>query len=378
MSNEEYYIYGFLSAVHIIAVFHGVLWAAILLFKKGLSTKSNRFLAMALVGVSIIVCYDFFYYSYEEEELTIFVQYAPIYIRTAIPIGLYFFVRLLIDPKGPMNRWERLWPLPILLEIAIELAYIPVNLFLNESAIETAEYFLLVTEESIGLLLGIVLPILAIRKISQYEKFLLNNYSSISGKSLRWLRNLITTVLVIMIIWLFSHFQFILGYDNEGTYTFVSLGLLLFLFGMGYFVILQYPLFRVVPYKNTKKTDGSTKKLSPKTEEYHRRLLKLMENESVHADTELTLSALAEKLGISSGYLSQIINEKENKNFFEFVNRYRIDAAKMKLVNPDYNQYSIMGIALESGFNSKSTFNALFKKYTGQTPSSFKKTFQTS
>ncbi len=357
---------------------HGLLLAAILLFKKSLATKSNRFLAMALIGASIIVCYDFFYYSYEEEELPLFVQYVPIYIRTAIPIGLYFFVRFLIDPKGPMNRWEKLWYLPVLLEIVTELAYIPVNLFLDENAIETVEYFLLIAEESIGLLAGIVLPILAIRKINRYEKFLLNNYSSISGKSLLWLRNLISTVLVIMIIWLVSHFQFILGYENEGTYTFVSLGLMLFLFGMGYFVILQYPLFRVVPYESPKEIDASPKKLSPKTEEYHQRLLKLMEGESVYADTELTLSALAEKLKISPGYLSQIINEKENRNFFEFVNRYRIEAAKMKLVNPDYNQYSIMGIALESGFNSKSTFNSLFKKYTGTTPSSFKKSFQPS
>jgi len=356
----------------------GLLLAAILLFKKSLATKSNRFLAMALVGASIIVCYDFFYYSNEEEELPLFVQYVPIYIRTAIPIGLYFFVRFLVNPKNPMKRWERLWYVPILLEIATELTYIPINLFLKESAIDASEYFLLIAEESIGLIAGIVLPILAIRKINRYENFLLNNYSSISWKSLRWLRNLIALVLVIMIVWLFSHFQFILGYENEGTYTFVSLGLLLFLFGMGYFVILQYPLFRVVPYENQKGIDATSKKLSPKTNEYHQRLLKLMEDKSVYVDTELTLSTLAEKLAISPGYLSQIINEKEDKNFFEFVNRYRIDAAKMKLVNPDYNQYSIMGIALESGFNSKSTFNALFKKYTGQTPSSFKRAYQTS
>ena len=103
-----------------------------------------------------------------------------------------------------------------------------------------------------------------------------------------------------------------------------------------------------------------------------------MEEDAVYMDTELTLSVLAEKLTISPGYLSQIINEKENKNFFEFVNQYRIDAAKRKLMDADYNQYSIMGIALESGFSSKSTFNALFKKYTGQTPSSFKKSFQPS
>ncbi|MGD1947909.1 MAG: hypothetical protein ACFB0A_17015, partial [Croceivirga sp.] len=321
MSYEEYYTYGFLSAIHIMAGLQGAVLAAILLFKKSLATRSNRFLAMALVGASIFECYDFFYYSYQEEELPLLILYAPIYIRTAIPIGLYFFVQLLIEPKGPMNRWERLWYLPILLEVVTELTYIPLNLFLIENTIDSAEHFLLIVEESIGLLTGIVLPILAIQKINQYEKFLRNNYSSISGKSLRWLRNLMTTALVIMIIWLLSHFQFILGYENDGTYTFVSLGLILFLFGMGYFVILQYPLFGVVPFEDPKTNDSMSKKLSPKTEEYHQRLLTLMDDESVYSDAELTLSTLAEKLAISPGYLSQIINEKENKNFFEFVNR---------------------------------------------------------
>ena len=357
---------------------HGVLLAIILSFKKSLASKSNRFLAMALLAASIIVCYDFFYYSYEEEELPLLVQYAPIYIRTAIPIGLYFFVRYLIDPLGPLTKWERLWYIPMILELATELAYIPVNLFLGEITIDAAEYLLLVIEESIGLFTGIVLPALAIHKINRYQKFLLDNYSSISGKSLRWLRNLVVTVLAIMIVWLCSHIQFILGYENEATYTFVSLGLILFLFWMGYFVILQYPLFRPVPYHEIKMGPTPLKKLSPKTNEYHQNLIQLMEEDAVYMDTELTLSMLAEKLTISPGYLSQIINEKENKNFFEFVNQYRIDAAKRKLMDADYNQYSIMGIALESGFSSKSTFNALFKKYTGQTPSSFKKSFQPS
>ncbi len=375
---NEHYIYGFLSAVHIMAGLHGVFLAAILFFKKSLASKSNRFLAMALLAASIIVCYDFFYYSYEEEQLPLLVQYAPIYIRTAIPIGLYFFVRFLIDPLGHLKKWERLWFIPIVLELVTELAYIPVNLFLSDAFIIYAEYLLLIIEESIGLIAGIIFPCFAIHKINLYQKFLLDNYSSISGKSLRWLRNLIAIVLVIMIIWLFSHIQFILGYESEGTYTFVSLGLILFLFWMGYFVILQYPLFRVVPYQKTKEVLGPSKKLSPKTDEYHQSLLKLMEEESLYTDTELTLSGLAEKLTISPGYLSQIINDKENKNFFEFVNQYRIDAVKRKLMDSDYNQYSIMGIALESGFNSKSTFNSLFKKYTGQTPSSFKKSFQTS
>lgn len=356
----------------------GLLLATILLFSKRFGSTSNRFFAMTLLGVSIIVCYDFFYYSFEEEELPLVIQYMPIYIRTAIPIGLYFFVRYLIDPKSQLNKWERLWYLPILVEVITELAYIPVNLFLEENTIAVTEYVLLITEESIGLLTSVVLLSLVVQKINRYQKFLLNNYSTLSGKSLIGLRNLIIIFLVIVVIWLLSHMLFILGYDNEGIYTLVSLGLILFLFLMGYFVILHYSLFKVVPYDPGKTHLKAKKKLSPKTDEYHQKLLNMMETETVYTDPELNLPYLAELLKISPGYLSQIIKEKEGKNFFEFVNQYRVAEAKKKLMDTDYNQYSIMGIALESGFNSKSTFNSLFKKYTGQTPSSFKKSFQAS
>ena len=230
--------------------------------------------------------------------------------------------------------------------------------------------------KTVGLLTALFLLGLAVMKLNRYQKFLLDNYSSLTGKSLKWLRNLIVASLIIVIIWVYGHVQFILGFEDELIYELVSLGLILFLFWMGYFVILQYPLFQVVPYSDKSPPKEGTKKLSPKTEAYHGQLLTLMKERELYTDPELNLSSLAEKLQISAGYLSQIINEKEQKNFFEFINWYRVNAAKEKLTNHSYDQYSILGIALESGFSSKSTFNSLFKKYTGQTPSAYKKAFQ--
>lgn len=332
---------------------------------------------MTLVGVSVIILYDLFYAYLEEHEVYGYFLYLPIYIRSFIPIGLYFFVRFLIEPKNPMNQWERLWYIPIILEIVLELAYIPADFLLSENDMLLANNILLVTEESIGLLICVVLLGLTIRKLNRYQKFLMNNYSSLSGKSLLWLRNLIIATLIIVIFWLLSHFQFLMGYDNEGTYSIVSLGMVLFLFWMGYFVILQFPLFQTVPYSEMESRTETPKQLSPKTVEYHKKLVRFMEEEYLYTDPELNLPYLAKKLQISSGYLSQIINERENKSFFQFVNQYRVEAAKAKLISTAYDQYSIMGIALESGFNSKSTFNSLFKKFTGQTPTAYKKSFQT-
>jgi AraC-like DNA-binding protein len=101
--------------------------------------------------------------------------------------------------------------------------------------------------------------------------------------------------------------------------------------------------------------------------------LQLLQEKRLYEDVELTLDDLAQRLQLSSGYLSQIINTKEKKSFFEFVNHYRVEAVKQKLIDSAYAHYDILSIALESGFKSKSTFNAVFKKMTKQTPSAYKK-----
>jgi len=79
------------------------------------------------------------------------------------------------------------------------------------------------------------------------------------------------------------------------------------------------------------------------------------------------------ELNIISHYLSQVINEQFNLNFFDFVNRYRVEVFKEKIKDTVFRNYSLLGIAFECGFNSKSAFNRIFKQATGLTPSQFKK-----
>jgi AraC-like DNA-binding protein len=185
--------------------------------------------------------------------------------------------------------------------------------------------------------------------------------------------------LVLSVVWLISYVSDFLGFYNasEFAYFLVTVGLAVFSFFIGYFLILQYNWFHVVPIQIETEEETQKNKLSSKTDSYYDHLMQLMQEEKLYVDVELTLQTLAEKLGISSGYLSRIINEKEHKNFFEFVNAYRIQDVKEKLVDEEYGHYSILGIALESGFKSKSTFNTVFKKLTGQTPSAYQKQFST-
>jgi AraC-like DNA-binding protein len=109
-----------------------------------------------------------------------------------------------------------------------------------------------------------------------------------------------------------------------------------------------------------------------RAEEALQKLLHTMTQEKPFTDGALTLPKLAEQIALSPQHLSQILNERCGQSFSDFVNSYRIAEAKRLLTDPAKKHYSILAIAEEVGFNSKSTFNAAFKKHAGTTPSDFR------
>ena len=96
----------------------------------------------------------------------------------------------------------------------------------------------------------------------------------------------------------------------------------------------------------------------------------IMSKETLYLDSNLSLQKLANHLAISPNYISQTLNETLCTNFFDFINKWRIEAAKPKILA---NQDSVLTIALEVGFNARSSFYKAFKQETGQTPSEFRK-----
>jgi AraC-like DNA-binding protein len=98
-----------------------------------------------------------------------------------------------------------------------------------------------------------------------------------------------------------------------------------------------------------------------------------MQSNKPYLEPELTLDQLAVLLAFKPRILSQVINEILQQNFFDFINRYRIEEARRLLTNPEDKKITILEVLYKVGFNSKSSFNTLFKKYTGLTPTEFKK-----
>jgi AraC-like DNA-binding protein len=107
-------------------------------------------------------------------------------------------------------------------------------------------------------------------------------------------------------------------------------------------------------------------------DDYLRRLREVMEKEKPHRDPELTLPTLAARADIPVHHLSRLLNETLGQSFFDFVNRARVEEARRLLNDPSFRSYTILAVATEAGFNSKTAFNAAFKRHAGMTPSAYR------
>lgn len=98
-----------------------------------------------------------------------------------------------------------------------------------------------------------------------------------------------------------------------------------------------------------------------------------MEEEKPYLNGKLSLKDVAQYVDISVNHLSQVINEQLHKSFFDFINTYRVEEVKRLLNESRHEQLTLLAVAYDSGFNSKSSFNSIFKKITGVTPSQYLK-----
>jgi adenylate cyclase len=108
-------------------------------------------------------------------------------------------------------------------------------------------------------------------------------------------------------------------------------------------------------------------------ENYRNHLLQYMTKEAPYLNPELSLRSLASLIGMQANHLSWLLNESLGKNFNEFINHYRIETFKNLAKNPNNANITVIGLAYDSGFNSKTVFNTYFKKETGLTPKEFLK-----
>jgi ligand-binding sensor domain-containing protein/AraC-like DNA-binding protein len=166
-------------------------------------------------------------------------------------------------------------------------------------------------------------------------------------------------------------FDFVIYQSFFHTFIFKIICVFVF-FILCFYIYYFYKKSSILKSKKRKKLTLNPEKI----EEYIDKLLYLLEREKIYRDENLTLKLLASKISIHPQTLSQIINEQMKKNFNDFINSYRLKEAKKRLMNSNESHHSILGIAFDIGFNSKTSFNRVFKKHIKMTPSEFRKKFK--
>jgi AraC-like DNA-binding protein len=220
----------------------------------------------------------------------------------------------------------------------------------------------------------VVYMVLSYRQILQHQRNLKKVSSIQDGTNLQWFIYFLNGVAILLLFWIIE----IIFYTNflDGKMSWIYwLGT----FYLGFYVIQQkeiYPfaaqeLVEIAAIIQEKQVINSIPSVVDEAQKGQ--LLRLMESEKPYLDPELSLPKLAQLMHCSTHELSHLINQGFERNFYQFINTYRIEESKRLLSDPKLEHLTILAIGFEAGFNSKTTFNTTFKQLVGMSPVEFRK-----
>ncbi|GAA4453125.1 helix-turn-helix domain-containing protein [Nibrella saemangeumensis] len=369
---------------------------AVLLFTRPVNRLANRLLGAVMVLMSL----QTILVSFDNREF--FMRFPHLsHVGWLLPslFGplLFLFTQKLISERPRWQRTDWLHFAPFVLLLLYLMPYYlqsaeAKRAYLSDFAQSVQDDFGPVN--SLLNVLHIVYISAAVYGLRRHERRVLNEYSEVQQLRLRWLQQFLSLVLVLLVS------SVLIFYARKwnipglgGLYRYHYLGVIVLIYWIGYKALSQPVLFNQKPVGPATKQDKLlpvvpepiADDLSTETAEkykksalpdelsdrYQARLLAYMDEEKPYRNQTLTIHELAEALNISRHHLSQVLNDRLGRNFYDFVNEYRVAEVKRLLTDPQYSHYTTLGIAEEAGFNSKATFNAVFKKMTGQTPSEY-------
>ncbi|WP_233636036.1 helix-turn-helix domain-containing protein [Hymenobacter setariae] len=219
--------------------------------------------------------------------------------------------------------------------------------------------------------------------LQQHQRQLLQLTAQPELVNLQWLKQVLWGLALLVGLWLNELF-FHLGWVLMLT----PLGYLGAVFYLAYYALRQREVFAfpapvraeiqelwqedVPQLPDLAPSSPKQARLSPSQVAYwQQQLSQLLETQKVYLEADLSLPTLAQRAGLSTHELSYVLNEGFGVNFFQFINAYRVAEAQRLLASAQHQHLSMVGIAFEAGFSSKTTFNTTFKKVTGLTPSQF-------
>ncbi|MCE7994904.1 MAG: AraC family transcriptional regulator [Roseivirga sp.] len=235
-----------------------------------------------------------------------------------------------------------------------------------------------------------------LKQLKEYDQKLKEQYSSIEPIRLGWLKTFTWLYLILSALTLVILLAYSFGIINDtGTNYFIVYGaMILSLFYLCYHGIRQYTIAEFYEKTERQKEDlkaseepetskpslnGNQPKYSSSSlsEEAMKALYSqiemLFEEEQIYLEPELKIRHIASELKVNSHNVSQTLNTVAGKSFYDYVNKYRVERFKELLSNPENRKFTILGLGLESGFNSKASLNRVFKQYIGVSPIEFQK-----
>lgn len=355
---------------------------AFILLSKSHKTNADKILFFWLVGIGIHL---FLYYLIFSEK---YIGY-PYLLGLSIPLPLIHGPFLYLYTASATNQLKK-WKIGLLHFLPVMISFLSIldffllsneekkMVFANQGqGYETITFIIYIAV----FLSGIIYVIWSLLLLKKHRKNILNQFSYSEKVNLAWLRYLIYGI---GLIWVFV----ILGNDKL-LFSIV----VLFVIFIGYFGINQVGIFtRKVPlidndieiHKGINQSfdDVIIKDNIPSKYvksglnqeaalEIYELLKTRMTKEQLYVNSELTLVELAQTLDVLPNNLSQVINTFEQKNFYDYINSKRVELFIKLVAIPENKKYTILSLAYDCGFNSKSSFNKYFKKVTNQTPSEY-------
>lgn len=357
------------------AIIHGF-WLAILLLLGNKRSGAKLFLSIALLCLSLhLVSYLLF--------LTGMIRLTPHFFGIPYPFlyligpAFYFFHQYALSPGFQLRHLHGWHLLPFAVILLGEISFFGrsaeeklelIDKIIGHENTYTWEGLILSNGVFFFTMVYVAASYLQARQVEQEQQDTLNRSNA------RWLKNFSLAFLFLLAVDTGVKFSFFALSMNAVNMEFLLTALFAFaLHVLGFYVqsgSLEIPSVSGVRVRGKyKHSPLGTEQLAA----YEQLLVKIMEEERIFLDPELKHGQMAARLNIPAAYLSQLLNEQMHTTFYDFINCYRVRAVKEKLQQKEYAHFSLLAIALDSGFTNKTTFNRTFKKFTGQTPSEFLK-----
>ncbi|QXP59523.1 AraC family transcriptional regulator [Olleya sp. HaHaR_3_96] len=286
------------------------------------------------------------------------------FIQFLTPLFFYFSVVYYTNPDNKFKKSDLKYLLLPLLFLSglifkqLDTEYNYITILLNILIIIQAIYFI----------------ITSYIRIQRHKKKIELFASKTTDINLNWIEYIIISLFILSLFIAIYNILFV----DQDLNLIANIVSLIIIFFVGFNALKQKEIFLIRKNKThliINENNSTKRKLisDQHLEDLKTKLLHIMTVQQPFLDPELTLVSLADLVNVPPHQLSYVINSGFNENFFLFVNKYRVEKVKSLLLNKDKNHLTIMAIAFESGFNSKTSFNTTFKKICSQTPSEFKK-----